>query len=335
MKRTLLLGLLAFGTLFTSQAQNVLLVNDNDNITYNTDTLLNDLLAAGLNVTVWSIPDSGGMLPDLAAMTGYDQVIWYASTDGVDLGFWDLGVQADLLDLVLNGNTLWVVGQDLLYALYGGAPASFSSGDFVFSVMGLTSYDVQSFSDDGGLGCPAVYADAGVAGQFADSLTWIFATNWYMDGVSHVPSATPIYAMGPASYALDGAVSMLHHNGLGGQVMTILFDPALIGSFEARVTFLQETFGYMDTSVGIRPNPDATSELRVLGNPTTDRCVLVSATPLQRVQVLDASGRLVRDLGVNGSVNVTLDLEEILPGVYTVRTMDAEQRIGAARVVKH
>ena len=87
MKRTLLLGLLAFGTLFTTQAQNVLLVNDNDNITYNTDTLLNDLLAAGLNVTVWSIPDSGGMLPDLAAMTGYDQVIWYASTDGVDLGF--------------------------------------------------------------------------------------------------------------------------------------------------------------------------------------------------------------------------------------------------------
>ena len=76
MKRTLLLGLLAFGTLFTSQAQNVLLVNDNDNITYNTDTLLNDLLAAGLNVTVWSIPDSGGMLPDLTAMTGYDQVIW-------------------------------------------------------------------------------------------------------------------------------------------------------------------------------------------------------------------------------------------------------------------
>ena len=91
----------------------------------------------------------------------------------------------------------------------------------------------------------------------------------------------------------------------------------------------------MDTSVGIRPNPDATSELRVLGNPTTDRCVLVSATPLQRVQVLDASGRLVRDLGVNGSVNVTLELEELLPAVYTVRTMDAEQRIGAARVVKH
>ena len=43
----------------------MLLVNDNDNITYNTDTLLNDLLAAGLNVTGVGIPDSGGMLPDL------------------------------------------------------------------------------------------------------------------------------------------------------------------------------------------------------------------------------------------------------------------------------
>ena len=171
-----------------------------------------------------------------------------------------------------------MVGQDLLYALFhGGAPASFSSGDCIqcdgaYQLL-LTC---RASPTTAAWSCPAVYADAGVAASSPQPPTWIFATNWYMDGVSHVPSATPTTPWARRAMPLDGAVEHAATTTGWGQVMTILFDPALIGSFEARVTILQETFDYMDTSVGIRPNPDATSELRVLGNPTTDRCVLVS-----------------------------------------------------------
>lgn len=303
----------------STSAQDILLVNDNDYITYNTDTIISDLTAAGLSFDVWSIPDSGGAYPTNAFMDAYDHVIWYASTEGVGLGYWDSGAQAELIDRVFTGKPLWVIGQDLLYAQYGGAPVTFTNGDFAYDFMGLLSYDVQSYADDGALGCSAVYADAGVQGAFADSLAWIFPTNWYMDGVSMAPMSTPIYAMGPGSYALDGAVSMFHYAPSGYSVMNTFFDPALISTFEARVAFLAQTIQYLDGGMGIVAR-DGTTPLRIGNNPTTDRITVAADMPFERIRAFDPQGRVVVDLATGATTAYLLDLSSVPAGTYTVRT---------------
>lgn len=182
----------------TANAQ-VLVVNDNDNITYNSDTLLNDLTEAGIIYDVYDIPTTGTP-PTGTLMDGYDQVIWYCSTDGVNLGFWDPATQTNLTDRILSGKKTWIIGQDLLFALYGAAPVSFMVGDFPADFMGIASYDVQSYGDDGNTGCPGMVVDPGVAGSFSPAFNWTFATSWWVDGVTPGTDATPIYAMGPAPY---------------------------------------------------------------------------------------------------------------------------------------
>ncbi|QQR86582.1 MAG: T9SS type A sorting domain-containing protein [Flavobacteriales bacterium] len=319
MNRPLLLSC-SVAVAVASSAQDILLVNDNDYITYNTDTIISDLTAAGLSFDVWSIPDSGGAYPTNAFMDAYDHVIWYASTDGVGLGFWDSGAQSELIDRVFTGKHLWVIGQDLLYAQYGSAPVTFVNGDFAYDFMGLTSYDVQSYADDGALGCTAVYVDAGVQGAFDDSLAWIFTTNWYMDGVSMAPMSTPIYAMGPGSYALDGAVSMFHFAPSGFSIMSTFFDPALINTFEARVAFLSQTIQYMDEGMGIAAHSDI-APLQIGNNPTTDIITIRTDIPFERVQALDAQGRIVMDLGTAQAMPFEVDLSSLQAGTYTVRTL--------------
>lgn len=317
MNRPLLLSF-SIAVAVATSAQDILLVNDNDYITYNTDTIINDMTAAGLSFDVWSIPDSGGAYPTNAFMDAYDHVIWYASTDGVGLGFWDNGAQAELIDRILGGKHLWVIGQDLLYAQYGGAPVTFANGDFAFDFMGLASYDVQSYADDGALGCSAVYVDAGVQGAFADSLAWIFPTNWYMDGVSMAPTSTPIYAMGPGSYALDGAVSMYHFAPNGTSVMNTFFDPALISTFEARVAFLSQTIQYLDGGMGIAVQNNI-APLVVGNSPTTDVVRVSADIPFERVQAIDAQGRVVLDVPTAQGMPFELDLSPLKAGTYTVR----------------
>lgn len=318
MNRPLLLSF-SVAVAVAASAQDILLVNDNDYITYNTDTIISDLTAAGLSFDVWSIPDSGGAYPTNSFMDAYDHVIWYASTDGVGLGFWDSGAQSELIDRVFTGKHLWVIGQDLLYAQYGSAPVTFTNGDFAYDFMGLTSYDVQSYADDGALGCSAVYADPGVQSAFADSLAWIFPTNWYMDGVSMAPMSTPIYAMGPGSYALDGSVSMFHFAPSGFSIMNTFFDPALIGTFEARVAFLAQTIQYMDGGMGIAALSDVAA-LQISNNPTTDVITLATDMPFERVQAFDAQGRVVVDMPAVPATLFTLDLSALQAGTYTVRT---------------
>lgn len=331
MNRSVLLSCSAAVALTTS-AQDILLVNDNDFITYNTDTIISDLTAAGLSFDVWSIPDSGGAYPTNAFMDVYDHVMWYASTDGVGLGFWDSGAQTELIDRVLSGKHLWVIGQDLLYAQHGSAPVTFTNGDFAYDFMGLTSYDVQSYADDGALGCSAVYVDAGVQGAFTDSLAWIFATNWYMDGVSMAPMSTPIYAMGPGSYALDGSVSMFHYAPPGYSVMNTFFDPALISTFEARVAFLSQTIQFLDGGMGIGAR-EAIAPLHIGNNPTADIVTIATDMPFERVQTIDAQGRIVMDVAAAQANPFVLDLSSVQAGTYTLRTSGVHGvRIG--RVVK-
>ncbi|HEY0977910.1 MAG TPA: hypothetical protein VGE21_10620, partial [Flavobacteriales bacterium] len=287
--RSLVLGLLLSALGMQLRAQ-VLFVNDNDNITYNTDTILNDLSVAGIAYDVFDIQLAGSN-PTFADFEPNELVVWYASTDGVGLGFWDESVQAALSLYVDGGGSLWIIGQDLLYAVYT-TPASFEEGDFAYDFMGLGSYDVQSYADDGGLGVPMMQLDPAFTGEFPATLAWQFSTLWYADGCSLREEARAIYTMGPEEYPLAGTISMMDHAVGDARVMSTLFDPALIDSFGARVEFLAQSVGsLMNSPTGI--HEVGAPSLRFSSNPATDRVEVLCTSGVLALEVRSIDGALV------------------------------------------
>lgn len=307
-------------------AAQVLFVNDNDNITYNTDTILSDLVATGVAFDTYDIPAMGAP-PDAAVLDNYTTVIWYCSGDGAGLGFWDPTAQAALIDLVLAGNTLWLIGTDALYAQYGGAPVTFTSGDFALDALGIASYDVQSYGDDGGLGCPQMDVTPGAAGQFASTLLWSFSTIWWADGCTPVLDAEAIYAMGPSSYALFGAQSMIHFHPQGTNVMSTLFDPALIDTFSDRVLFLQQTLARLGIDTDVASVPGSVQALTLV--PTADGGLLITYPngALRDLEVRTASGQCLYSKGGANAREFLVQLGDVASGavVVTVTTTTGDR----------
>jgi hypothetical protein len=226
---------------FLSFGQSKLLLVKDESLGYgNTDTVKSALAATGSTVTVFSAPDSG-RTPTAIEMKKYDLVIWYCSSNGINLWFWN-NAQTDNPELVtyLNGGgKLWVIGTDLLYNRYGGS-ATFATNSFPYTQMGLASYDVQSYGNDGGVGVSLLYRDKGYTLPIPDTLRWVYSTLWWVDGVTLRPSAISVYKMGPAGYALAGKdASVLYTNG-SSYVMSYFFDIAMVDSYAHRVALAKE-----------------------------------------------------------------------------------------------
>lgn len=328
--RSLVLGLLLSALGMQLRAQ-VLFVNDNDNITYNTDTILNDLSAAGTVYDVFDIPLAGSN-PSFADLEPNELVIWYASTDGVGLGFWDESVQAALALYVEGGGKLWIIGQDLLYAAYI-APYAFSEGEFPYDQMGLSSYDVQSYADDGGLGVPMMEVDPAMADEFPAELVWQFSTLWYADGCSLREGARSIYTMGPGDYALAGGISMMDFQPAGSRVMSTLFDPALIDSFDNRVEFLQRCIdSFTPSGVSIAEGAAMAPALSFSSNPAAYRVEVSFPGNVRAFEVRSVDGALIQRTSVNRD-RAVLDTENWAAGVYLVSAIDAQGGRSSARLV--
>lgn len=329
MRGTLLLPLFAAALVlpFGGLHGQVLFVNDNDNITFNTDTVLNDLAGTGIAFDKYDIP-AMGVPPDASVLGNYPVIIWYCSGDGAGLGFWETGVQADLVDHILAGNTLWVIGTDVLYAQYGGAPVSFSSGDFALDAMGLASYDVQSYGDDANAGCSQMDVVPGVAGQFAPTLLWSFPTIWWADGCTPALDAEAIYSMGPSSYVLFGAKAMIHYHPVGTSVMSTFFDPALIDTYPNRVLFLTQTLNYLGIAASVAEQND-TGVLQLHLLPADNGGLVLSCTAnIREVEVHSSSGKLLRRSTVSGARRVELPRNDMSSGLHLVTVTTASgQRI--------
>jgi hypothetical protein len=83
-------------------------------------------------------------------------------------------------------------------------------------------------------------------------------------------------------------------------------------------------------NVGLQDEPSATFELRAFPNPTTS--VVQLSMPVQNIVVLDVSGRQVPFKRVAAN---TLQVEQLLDGVYVIRCTDLQDRQQVVRFVKH
>ncbi len=135
----------------------VLLVDDDNR--YNNEWVMTAALdSAAIPYKLHDCGDVGGlpnMMPTAAEMQKYGMVIWYCGSDGKDIAFWNAAEENNPeLKTYLSGmnSKLWVIGEDVLYDRYGGAPDSFATGDFCYDYLGIASYDMQSYKDDNKLG---------------------------------------------------------------------------------------------------------------------------------------------------------------------------------------
>jgi hypothetical protein len=321
------LFVLLLGMIHATQAQQILFVNDNDNITYNTDTLVNDLNHTTYSgIHYWSIPDSAGATPSSLYMSNFDLVIWYSSTDGVGLKFWTAGSaagNAELVSYTAGGGRLWVIGQDLLYAKHTTG-TTFNSGDFAYDFMGLSSYDVQSYADDGSIGCPQADRSPGASALFPASLKWIFPTLWYVDGCTPQSTTKEIYRMAPASYALNGRKCMFHNNTGGVNVMSTFFDPALIDTFVNRVDFMQKGITYLLGATEVTQS-NLSAEDKIYPNPTTGQAFVNLYLPepsVIQISITDIVGKVhynAQQPRTTGQTTFLLPLQNLPSGMYVVQ----------------
>jgi hypothetical protein len=316
MKKSILLFFLLLSG--SSWSQNILLVDDNDFITDNSDTLVATLQASTYGIfDYYKVADSATN-PSAALLSNYDLVIWYASTDGAGLGFWSNGSAGDndLTDYLLNGGRAWIIGTDLLYAAGYSVVTIFVPGDFAFDYLGLESYDAQSYGDDGGIGVANLILSSGAPNYFANSFGWIFPTAWWVDGVTGRSGAKNIYEMGPDnSYSLYQSVSMLHYMDPSTNVLSSYFDPALISSHTDRKYFLEKSIYYMfNYDLGLTETNHA--KVEISPNPCNDYIsVEIKNTSNSNYRLISTDGTLVQSGTLNPEKS-TLSIADLSAGMY-------------------
>ncbi len=312
---------------FLGFSQNILFVNDNDVNLANTAIVLNALDNSSYNTyTYWNLVDSTTVLSS-SYMETFDLVIWYCSTDGVDLEIWDGSTagNGEVINYILTGKPFWLIGLDILFAQYGGAPDNFSAGEFAYDHLGLASYDSQSYVDDANAGVENVTKTTFAPSYFPSLVEWEFATLWYVDGCTPLSGTNVLYEMGgDMAYPLLGEATMFHKKNADGNVMSTFFDPALIDVESNRINFLDASIQFLLAEYGLNiEKNDLTFNFQMYPNPTqnfTNISFFLENDSKVEFSVYSMSGSqvIVQDLGIlyGGNQNITIDLSFLNSGVY-------------------
>jgi hypothetical protein len=308
---------------FMSSAQfNVLFVDDNDYLSFNTDTFRSSLTASGYIYTEWNAQLNG--IPDINTVSGFDLVIWYTSTDGVGLQLWSAN---DTDNLVIQSyldnyaGKLWIVGNDWVYDRYASPPVIFGDQEFPNKYCGINSYDAQSYADDGGVGVSQL--DLNVASPFTsvDPVYWIFPTDWYDDALTPVENAVHVYDMGPTGYALDGKAAAIYYTNANNnsEVLSFCFDPSLMSDKPSRDILVHDVLDFFN-SVGTGIGQPSTNNISVFPNPAVDQIKIEfpHMTGNNLLTVADEAGRIVVRKNVSGT-STNLDIHTLSPGNYILK----------------
>ncbi|MBU2938768.1 T9SS type A sorting domain-containing protein [Lacinutrix sp. C3R15] len=279
-KKLLLLATVLFSLLSFSQNEILLVTDNNFDTTDNTSFYNSILTTTYTEVTLHDTNSSG--LPTATQLSNYDLVIWFSGDDGYQLNFWSNGNAGNtvLTNYLDNGGKLWMIGSDIIYEMYGSAPATFSSGEFMYDYAWLASYDMQTFVDDGGLGVAQIDRNSNVNTDYPSPLTWIFPTIYYIDGVTPRENGISVYEFGPATYPNAGEITMSFYENSTFSVMSTLFNPTSIDTSTTvgRLTpnndldfFIQATLDHIfASSLSINDNNLTNNTLQTHPNPSQD-----------------------------------------------------------------
>ena len=280
----------------------ILLVNDN---AYGTDrykTLDTTLMNLGYAYNVYNTITEGEA-PSAELLDAFQLVIWYTGNDGVDLYLWDVSdtlsykFNNDLQQYADNGGDVWLIGQDFMYDVYGGAPIAFTEGEFVYDYLGIANYAVQAKVDDEGLGLPQmdVVADNGVC-EFTP-VTWSVSALWYADGFELTDNASAIYQMGPSDYILSQYYCGLQNEVDESHIMTFAVDIALMDTRENMETMFHEVLEYFKGLLSVNEHShDQVIVSNIYPNPTSDNATILyelKNTSEVAIRLTDITGKVV------------------------------------------
>jgi hypothetical protein len=332
--KILLLTFALFLTTFGLQAQFSVLMVDDDNNTTRESATIDTALAHKAGIT-YSTLLLDSLAPTYDQIKDYDMIIWTTANDGVDLKLWDtddtttagipiLKFNDALMQYVDSGKVLWIDGLDFMYDIYGGAPDTFASGDFVYDVMGIQGYLAQSkVGDVVYTGVPKLLKDPSNNITSLDSIRWKFSTLWYCDGFALAPTAHSLYVMGPSNYDYYGMTSFLYNYNVISSTARIgtigngsalvqsdidllisdMIDAAQNGTFAPKVNALEITQNPKNYS--LFPNP-TNGALTISGNNGKDNT---------QISIYDLGSKLIFQQNMSHHQH-TIDVRPFTRGMY-------------------
>jgi hypothetical protein len=230
----------------------VLLVNDNNWNSTRYQVIDTTLAHLGYTYDLYNTATEGGY-PDYSMLRSFDVVIWYTGNDGGSLKLWDLTDPTDykfnapLKEYVDNGGIVWLQGLDFLFDIYGSAPDTMHTGQFIHDYMGIKTYYAQSKSDDGGAGVAQFDVVPGNPLCTFTPMEWTYTTMWYADALEITDNAKGIYTMGPTGYIFDSYYSGVYNVYGKSKIFSLATETARLDSQTNTDTFFSEVLGYFET----------------------------------------------------------------------------------------
>ena len=327
-----LLFLFSFILTVTCYSQSILLVVDNNTDDTENTTFTNALSQTtySSSVTVYNTVDQGEA-PSLAFISSYDLVIWYCGDDS-SINFWDDGKTGltQLKTYLKDDGKLWLIGKDIIYNFYT-APYNFTTDDFLYNYVGLSSYNMQSYVDDGNTGAPQIDKTSELSNDFPSSISWVFDTIYYIDGVDVRDGGKELYTMGPSSYTSAGEVTMTHFENDDTNVIASFFNPAEIdissggpsgknAAVNDLVDLIQATTdALINNTLNIESNNiNQQTSFKILPNPIeNDFNILLSNDKLlnKNFNIFSITGKKVFQGKLN-NLQTSTNLESLSKGIY-------------------
>lgn len=328
MKFLSLFMVFVLGSTFVT-GQKILLVDDSKDNFQNTETLSTALNSVSIDHDLF---DAASELetPSLSGLLEYDIVIWHTSNDGVDLQFWE-GTDQDneiLKSYLSEGKILWVIGNDFLFDRHSTG-ATFDAGSFEHDFLGITSYDAQSYQDDGNIGMPKAVPSENNPIESLNELSWQFATLWNADAVSLKADAISVYDMSSSdenpNYVFDGSRTAVLNQVNGYAVLSYFFDLSLAQSNEMIAANMESVIGFFSQLlVSSESTYLPTKSISISPNPVFGSINVSSKIEGEiKVSVFSSSGKLMLNhrLDQKGLINVA----DLPKGMYYIQFRSAKQ----------
>jgi len=336
MKQFLLLIAFALTIGVTNAQYSVLLVDDDHNGPRESARIDTALAHSGYSYSTFLIDTVAPTYSDLAA---YDMVIWTTANDGQDLYLWDetdtvsgLKFNSALLQYLDSNKVVWLDGLDFMYDIYGSAPDTFSTGDFVYDVMGIEKYVAQSHADDtlgSYTGCPMMLKTSNNTINTLDTIKWKWSSVYYADAFDITSEATALYEMGPADYDFAGKVSALYKENMVVSSLRIgslgknkSYDQGAIDVIVNDMIVAAAAGTFVKAPVGIKNYIEINSSVNIYPNPATDN-VTISFTAINEIadiKIYDITGKQLINKTVDANMgSYKMNLSELNRGIYFVQ----------------
>lgn len=327
----------------TCWSQSILLVTDN-NFTPDDNTKFSNALSLttySSKITVFNAVTEGSA-PSLSTLEAYDLVIWFCGDDS-SISFWEAGKTGlpQLKTYLNNDGKLWLIGKDIIYNFYS-APFTFSEGDFLYDYVGLSSYNMQSFADDGSTGAPQIEKTSQLSNDFPSPISWIFSTIYYIDGVTVREEGVDMYKMGPSSYTGYGEVTMTYFKNDDTNVIGTFFNPAAIntdsGGNSGRNSGINDLVDFTQASMDAilnstlslkNENINKLSSFEILPNPIENNFKISLSNDLflnKNFSIFSMTGKKIFDGKLN-NLSTDISLENISKGVYFLEIEGVSKKI--------